>query len=393
MTDPTLKPVSATRHTNPKDTLYCDPVSRYAIKAFTMKGHMLTRNERLAQILWVRRGYSLRYPHLHPYQLINHFPNHYAIINKSGLTATLRNVTGENRLPGCADPKSFYSEAYCLNEAEDRQTFLDLIIKSNKTDTIWIYKPGGSSKGRGVRVLNNREDIINKVHKSSLSNNLQLVDGSIFQRYITNPLLLDGRKSELRIYWLIASLNPLQVFMFPEPTVRLNAMPFQLGELDNKLIHITNTYQQKRHPDFKKDTVLKWTFAKLGRYLHEELKIADADFLYKILIPRIGEILKTVSISSREQLLQRYPGQGDCFALYGADIIMDDKLNPWLTEIQKGPGLSLDDPVKVRIIPPMLAEAANIMFEIRRKRIARESLSNLESVQNFIPIVDEAAQR
>ncbi|MBT7874247.1 MAG: hypothetical protein HN758_07465, partial [Verrucomicrobia bacterium] len=40
----------------------------------------------------------------------------------------------------------------------------------------------------------------------------------VAQRYIKRPLLLDGRKSEVRFYWLIASVDPLLVLIYPEGT-------------------------------------------------------------------------------------------------------------------------------------------------------------------------------
>ena len=48
----------------------------------------------------------------------------------------------------------------------------------------------------------------------------------IVQRYIRNPLLLSGRKSEIRLYWLIANLDPLIVLLYREGTVRLNTLLF-----------------------------------------------------------------------------------------------------------------------------------------------------------------------
>ena len=78
----------------------------------------------------------------------------------------------------------------------------------------------------------------------------------IAQRYLTNPLLLSHRKSEIRIYFLVLTLFPLRVLLCNEGTVRLNTLPFELGQWDNPLIHITNVYQQKKHPNYDPDAVL-----------------------------------------------------------------------------------------------------------------------------------------
>jgi len=79
----------------------------------------------------------------------------------------------------------------------------------------------------------------------------------IIQRYIKNPLLLQGRKSEFRLYWLIACLDPLLVLLYREGMVRLNSQPFQLGNFEKTLIHVTNVYQQKLHPDYDPELLLK----------------------------------------------------------------------------------------------------------------------------------------
>ena len=65
----------------------------------------------------------------------------------------------------------------------------------------------------------------------------------IAQRYITDLLLLDGRKSELRVYWLVASLKPL-VVLYNTGTVRLNAAKYTRSDYGNDLVHITNTRRQ-----------------------------------------------------------------------------------------------------------------------------------------------------
>lgn len=326
---------------------------------------------------------------LHPYQLINHFPNEPSIINKGYLTEAL---TRYDRVSGANSLKmsEFYPESYCLYRPEERKEFFSKTPMIDQRDNLWIYKPGNNSRGRGIEIMWRFNSLRRKYQKWGDRPINDKDQQGIVQRYIKKPLLLEGRKSEIRVYWIVASLDPLIVLLYPEATVRLNSLPYKLDDFDNQLVHITNVYQQKNHPDYDPNLTLKWRFEKLGRYISDELDLAGPDFIDRHLVPRIRSILATVSYASRDLLAKKYPEQGDCFAVFGADLIIDENLTPWLSEVQKGPGLSFDDAVKRNVIPPMLGEAARIAFEIRKRRMKRKPLINLKSVQRYQWVVNEA---
>jgi len=200
-------------------------------------------------------------------------------------------------------------------------------------------------------------------------------------------LLLNCHKSEIRVYWLIACLDPLLVLFYKEGTVRRNSEPFQWGDFDNPLIHVTNVARQKAHPDFESLT-LKWDFASLQRYLTDELAVTDADYLEQQIKPQMKKALSFV-VHSAINTLRRRPERGLFFGLYGADFILDDTLHPWLTEVQVGPGLSLDDKVKQRVLPAMFGEATAIVLEVQRRKRSGESLAELDCVDGFEWLINE----
>lgn len=373
---------------SPERRIFCDPASVSAIKAFRLEGLDLVDDPSEAELLWMRKGYRSQTGKLEPHQLINHYLGETGIINKGKLTGTLREFDSRG-ISGQLPISEFYPETYRLFVPSERAEFFDQLPAQDDRDNLWIYKPGNESRGRGIRIMWEFDELRKEYAEWGDKPIREKSKQGIIQRYIKNPLLLDGRKSEIRVYWLVLNLDPLMVLVYPECTVRLNSLPFKLDDFDNQLVHVTNVYQQKNHPDYDPDLVLKWPFERLGSYIHEELGIGAADYLDAQLRPRIREILSSVAHAGREKLGNEYPEQGDCFAVFGADMIIDDQLRPWLSEVQKGPGLSFSDSVKRKVIPPMLGEAARIALEVRERRLKGKPLANLKSVQGYDWVVNE----
>lgn len=72
-----------------------------------------------------------------------------------------------------------------------------------KAPNMWIMKPAGSSRGRGIQVVND----VGSVHYGELT---------IIQQYISNPLLLGGFKWDMRVYVTVTSFNPLEAFIYKD---------------------------------------------------------------------------------------------------------------------------------------------------------------------------------
>jgi tubulin polyglutamylase TTLL9 len=278
--------------------------------------------------------------------------------------------------------KDLVQETYCLYIPEERARFFGQLPTVDSKENLWILKPCASSRGRGIRILWQFDELRDLYAHPERHDFDPQADRFVIQRYIRNPLLLDARKSEMRLYWLIPSVDPLLVLMYREGTVRLNSKPFVLDDFDNTLVHVTNVYQQKSHPGYDPSVVLKWSFSDLERYLVQDLELAPENYIEGHLKPRLKRMLSFVAKAAAPSLVQ-CPVKGLFFGLFGADVILDDTLHPWLTEVQKGPGLSFDDPIKRKVIPPMLNEAVSIMLEVQRRKRGGLGLENIDAARGF----------
>jgi len=75
----------------------------------------------------------------------------------------------------------------------------------------------------------------------------------VVQKYIHNPLLIEGLKFDLRIYVLLTGIDPLRIFIYKEGIVRFATVPYQRPDQDNitnMFMHLTNYAINKHHKDF-----------------------------------------------------------------------------------------------------------------------------------------------
>jgi tubulin polyglutamylase TTLL5 len=121
-------------------------------------------------------------------------------------------------------PKEYVNFLECFSELEDKEGKLNY----------WIIKPAAKSRGRGISLVNDLSQI-------------SYGEPIVVQRYIKNPLLINGYKFDMRIYVVVTSVNPLEAFLYRDGFGRFSTIPFSLDPTDknNKYIHLTNVSIQK----------------------------------------------------------------------------------------------------------------------------------------------------
>jgi tubulin polyglutamylase TTLL6/13 len=78
-------------------------------------------------------------------------------------------------------------------------------------------------------------------------------DRCVVQRYMHKPFLIEGLKFDLRIYVLVAGIDPLRIFVFEEGLARFATEPYRpprTDNLDNRFMHLTNYAVNKENPNF-----------------------------------------------------------------------------------------------------------------------------------------------
>lgn len=93
----------------------------------------------------------------------------------------------------------------------------------------------------------------------------------IIQKYIDNPLLIHRRKFDFRVFALLTSINKtLKGYYYEDGYIRTSSRVFDLENLNDRFIHLTNDAVQQQAEDFGKfENFNKLSYGDFQRYLNQ----------------------------------------------------------------------------------------------------------------------------
>lgn len=302
-------------------------------------------------------------------QLINHFPNHYELVRKDLLVKNIKRYRKE--LEKECNPLASKTEIKLANgQAVNRYTYLDFIpvtfvLPSDYNmfveefrrfpQSTWILKPCGKSQGAGIFLINKLSKLKkwSRESKKYLQHQLTSKDMYVISRYIDNPLLIGGKKFDLRIYVLVTSFRPLKAYMFRNGFCRFCTMKYDTSvtELDNMYVHLTNVSVQKHGGDYNSLHGGKLGINNLKLYLEgtRGRKVTE----------RLFEEIQWLIVHSLKAVAAVMANDRHCYECYGYDIIIDDNLKPWLIEVNASPSMTAttvnDRILKYKLIDNLLS--------------------------------------
>ncbi|XP_072864067.1 inactive polyglycylase TTLL10 isoform X2 [Chlorocebus sabaeus] len=353
-------------------------------------------------------------------QLLYQLPNNKLLTTKIGLLSTLRGwawaMSKASKAPGgtqarlgkdAAAPtledlpwtspghlrpqrvlrmEEFFPETYRLDLKHEREAFFTLFDETQ----IWICKPTASNQGKGIFLLRSQEEVAalqaktrsvedDPIHHKSPFRGPQ---ARVVQRYIQNPLLLDGRKFDVRSYLLIACTTPYMIF-FSHGYARLTLSLYDPHSSDLSG-HLTNQFMQKKSPLYvllKEDTV--WSMEHLNRYINTTFWKARGlpkDWVFTTLTKRMQQIMAHCFLAAKSKL--------ECklgyFDLIGCDFLIDDNFKVWLLEMNSNPALHTNCEVLKEVIPGVVIETLDLALETFQKSLRGQKMLPLLSQRRFV---------
>jgi len=244
-------------------------------------------------------------------------------------------------------------------------------------DDLWLVKPKGAARGNGIHFLKDVKDVRRK---------------DIITKYISNPLLLEKRKFDLRVYLLVTGHDPLKVYIYKESFARLSSDEYdlELDDLDNVFKHLTNVSVNKKKKTGEGNSFI-WSLPKVKRYLLEEYGIEFDEVWEKIEDIAIKAVI-TMNKAEIDTEKKRFKNlkSNNTFELYGVDILIDNNMKPWLLEINLSPGLGTKTGYQRRLKYKLMNDIFNIVGLVPYSHITGLAL---EGECEYKDPVDEALQQ
>ena len=320
-------------------------------------------------------------------QKFNHFPSTYQIGLKDNM---YKHIKAYKRL--FPELYNFIPDTYIL--PNDEKIFENIYKKNKKA--LWIVKPINMSRGRGVHLLKDQNELKNLIKKSYDENEIP----DLLSRYLDKPHLINNKKYDLRIYVLVTSFSPLRFYIYYNGLVRFATEDYQRGNYDNVYIHITNYSINKNNLNYKsnqknnkeieeleeeneeEDDSSKWSlveyrnyFKKLGKNdIMDNIWNQIEDIITKSLITVANDNCQEISASKINSL----------FELYGYDILIDDSFKAWLIEVNVNPSLHCTSPLDLSIKTDLVTDVFNIVGILPYNHNSGEPVYNYEMLKSRI---------
>ena len=225
----------------------------------------------------------------------------------------VRNLGTKIKISNFLTKKHYYPETYIYN-GDNNLKFIDNI--EDNLNELWFLKPSNNGCGIGIIIVNNKNDIIKNLQNSKKK--------YVIQRGI-NPLLIDNKKFDIRIHYIITYYkSQISFYLYNEGFIRLPKNIYDINDLNGET-HITTYYL------LSKDNNASF------------MLLNKTNNLYDILFPKIIDIMKDLSKEIKKSLIN-YKSSKIEYQICGPDIMFDNDLNPYILELNsRNPGYIRDE--------------------------------------------------
>ncbi len=232
--------------------------------------------------------------------------------------------------------------------------------------------------GNGVFPVTDVEEIRIREQYKNGTNCGKVLNNNLMQYYIHDPLLVNGKKVDLRMFIIIASTNPMIAY-FNDGYFTVSLADFHSNSSE-KSSFLTNSDVTKKYfyasqekgmftgmteRDLWEQTL--WTYETFQNYLLEQGIINDTNWVDNYLRPELQKLAIHLVRMSQNSFAKR----SSEFEIFGVDVLIDANFNLWFLEANANPDIE-DYPLEIdNLLKNMLIDSYEVQFGLLRSRTKR----------------------
>ncbi|XP_019908948.3 tubulin polyglutamylase TTLL11 isoform X2 [Esox lucius] len=319
---------------------------------------------------------------------VNKFPGMIEMLRKINLSRAVR--TMQELFP---EEYNFYPRSWIL--PEEYQLFSTQIRLAKDSDAslkpTFIVKPDGGSQGDGIYLIRDPSDL--RVIAGSQTKQ------SVVQEYIHKPLLIDKLKFDIRLYVLVKSLEPLEIYIAKEGLSRFCTEPYQepsQKNLSHVFMHLTNYSLNIQSGNFVHSNSLssgsKRTFSSVLYRLASkgvDIKKVWSDII-SLVIKTVIALVPELKVYYQADIPPGKPGPS-CFQILGFDILLMKNLKPVLLEVNANPSMRIEHEQEVS--PGVFEYVPSPVDEEVKVGVIRDTLRLMDPAQRKPPVSNPEQQQ
>ncbi|KAM5258780.1 tubulin polyglutamylase TTLL11 isoform 1-T1 [Hipposideros larvatus] len=307
---------------------------------------------------------------------VNKFPGMTEMVRKITLSRAVRIM--QNLFP---DEYNFYPRSWIL--PDEFQLFVAQVQMVKDGDPSWkptfIVKPDGGCQGDGIYLIKDPSDI-------RLAGTLQSRP-AVVQEYICKPLLIDKLKFDIRLYVLLKSLDPLEIYIAKDGLSRFCTEPYQEPNpknLHHIFMHLTNYSLNIHSGNFvhsdSANTGSKRTFSSILCRLSSkgiDIKKVWSDII-SLVIKTVIALTPELKVFYQLDIPAGRPGP-TCFQILGFDILLMKNLKPILLEVNANPSMRIEH--EQELSPGVFENVPSLVDEEVKVAVIRDTLRLMDPLK------------
>ncbi|KAG7349005.1 tubulin-tyrosine ligase family protein [Nitzschia inconspicua] len=362
---------------SPHHKLY-EPVAR----AFHSRGWSLTRQQHKAHVIWRDQPTSPRgiYTRLQPWQRYNQLPHTDAWDDKDALAQRMEEYYKETD----TEPLHSFPESYVLHQPKALQRFQQRLNNGGGLDIPWVLKQPTVNMGEGVTILGPQskelKNIVKTVQKKLKDQTEDSDDEDpprlVIQQYICNEMTYKGRKFDFRVFWMVASVDPLLVLYHTQHNyVRIGHALYDESNFASTKSHLTTHTFGAEEGKLTWEQFRAFVQEQYDKTLKPQLSTGELNNIPRLLHPshakpfqhveqQIKTVLSHIVDAYKDITFHSHPHEmtsENVFTVHAADMILDNNFDVFLIEGTDGPGKDEDYDFRIDMHNAIFGEMVDIL--------------------------------